>query len=211
MSFFRPLAMSRFAIRIGLFSGARKLWNCLALHLVVDDTLKTLRFTVAIPKLFTVFLEVPQLPYWLGGKTLAGGVGERSEYGFWHDFHETKLQWRRILNLPPPRAGWEKRWVHRMIDNPDVFRSESLVSSLVSDAGEAWANAHGVIGWRFAISTWRALSIKWWIPSLYDHYFILYATTADGGHHEVTLKVQLSPKMDANHIFAQLSSQIVLT
>lgn len=200
---------SRFAIRVGFFRGARKLWNCLAFHLVVDDTLGIMRFSCGIPGLFTVFTETPLIPDWLGAKRLAGGKGERAEYGLWHDFHETKLQWRKIINLSGRGSGIEKRWVH-LHRAPVVTRRESLISHLVADVGAAWAEAKHLDSWTFMLSTWSARCGKWWIPRLYDHYFILTAKAADGIAREASTKTRLGPHMRAIDIFNDLRRQLPL-
>lgn len=198
---------ARFSGRLGLFHGAYKVWNCLAFHLIVDDQQGTLRFTVAIPGILTIFLQTPQLPRWLGATTLAGGYGERAEYGLWHDYNETKLQWRRIINKDGPGSGWEKRWVRRNL-NASVVRHESLISSLVADQGEAWEAAHGLVAWTFMLTTWRAISPRWWVPCLYDHHFVLSGTDQDGNIHDASYKAKLGPYMSAEAIFDQLTAEI---
>lgn len=207
---FTRRAPSRFSVRLGLFRGACKIWNCLAFHVIVDDQQGTLRFTVAIPSLFTLFLQTPQVPRWLGGASLAGGYGERAEYGFWHDYNETKLQWRRIINRADAGSGWEKRWIRRNL-KASVVRHESIITALVADQGNAWALARALQSWYFMLTTWRAISHRWWVPCLYDHHFVLSITDADGGLHEATYKAKLGPFMSAETIFTQLTAEILPT
>lgn len=201
------LSSSRFRFRWGLLWRAKKVWNCWACHLVVDDQQGILRFTVAIPRLFTFFLQTPQLPVWMGSLTLAGGLGERAEYGLWHDYHETKLQWRRIINRSGPGSGWELRWVRRNL-KAVVTRHESFITSLVADRGEAWAQTHAMASWYFMLTTWHAISTRWWVPALYDHHFLLSATDSNGDVHDATYKAQLGPTMIACDIFDRLAKEI---
>lgn len=203
----RSLNLSRFAIRVGLFKWARKLWNCLACHCVVDDSKGTMRFTFAIPGVITIFLDTPNLPVWLGGKLLAGGDGERAEYGFWHDFHETKVQWCKIINMD---AGWEWRIVHNG-GEADETRYETIITPMVAECGDAWAKESNIDRWKLTLTTWRAHAHKWWIPTLYDHYFVLYAQVAgESIQRTAELKADLSPRMVACEIFKKLTQLITL-
>ncbi len=200
----------RWALRIGFFRSASKLWNCAALHLVVDDSTHLMRFTLALPGLITLIVQVPQLPVWFGGITLAGGIGERAEYGIWHDFYETKWQWRKIIDRSGPGSGWEKRYPHPTPVPARVTSQESLVTALVDQEGRAWAATNHVDRWRMVLTTWHALGGHWWIPSLYDHVFKLYATDTRGHQSEAMIHVPLSPQMDAKVIFTELIHQIAL-
>jgi hypothetical protein len=201
---------SRLSIRMGWFRGARKLWNCLAFHLVVDDNRRLMTWTLAIPMIFTLVVETPALPYWMGAHTLAGGIGERAEYGFWHDYHETKLQWRKIINLAGRKGGWECRSTHRHGD-PVVIRHESIITDWVVGDAQSWIDANHIDRWKFVVSTWVAQSAKWWIPSLYDHFFILHAAQPDGLDHEVSLKTTISKRLDPKAVFKQLTEQLTFS
>lgn len=209
MPFSRLRSNQRFALRWGFFRKSHALWNCLAFHLIVDDTLRLMRLTVGIPSILTFFLELPSFPRWMGAARIAGGSGERAEYGLWHDYHETKLQWRRIINRGGKGSGWEWR---RVYDHPDtkIARQESLISHLVIKRGNAWAKANGVDSWRLAVTSWRATSGHWWIPCLYDHYFILYAAREGGLMGEASMRTRLSPRLTAQDVFDELSKQIVI-
>ena len=199
---------SRFSFRFGLFRGAHKLWNCLAFHIVVDDSQRTMTLTLGLPALFTWIIETPLIPTWLGSRWLSGGEGERAEYGLWHDYHETKLQWRRIINLGGMRGGWEFRAIHDHGPEGKIFRHETILTAWVADIAQPWVEANHVDRWKLVLSTWRAPSEHWWIPTLYDRCFILHAFRADGINHEATVKGHISKRLTAEQVFNDLTKQI---
>ena len=202
-----PNDTSRFSFRLGWFRGARKLWNCLAFHVVVDDSQRSWTTTIAIPMLFTWIVELPLIPAWLGSHILSGGVGERAEYGLWHDYHETKLQWRKIINISGPRGGWEKRWMHDH-EETQISRHITILSAWVSDLAQPWVDANQVDRWHLDLTTSFAPSSSWWIPSLYDHSFVLYASQKGGVEHEATMKAKVTKRLSAAEVFSELSQQI---
>lgn len=187
--------------RLGFFRRAANLWNCLALHLVVDHGSKTMRLTFGIPGIITFVGQCPILPDWLGGQWLAGVGGERAEYGFWHDYFETKLQWRKEIDRPG--LGYEKRWVHSHPEQVTVQR-ETLLSDHVLPQGNAWAAEQHFERWRLILTTWRAASHKAFVPALYDHYFTLSGYEASGASHDQTLRSSLSPQLCLDTVFDQL-------
>lgn len=211
---------ARFSFHCGWFRGARKLWNCLAFHLVVDDSQRSCKLTLGVPCLITLIAEFPLIPVWLGAHLLTGGAGERAEYGLWHDYHETKFQWRRIINLGGPRGGKEWRKVHLHTaageDVARVVRHETIISAWVADldAVKAWVVDNHIDRWSLVVSTWRAESSRWWIPSLYDHFFVLRAAqSADlpertGNEKEATIKENISRRLTPEQVFTELAQQI---
>lgn len=204
---------SRFSFRCGWFRGARKLWNCLAFHLVVDDSQRSCKVTIAIPCLITLIAEFPLIPIWMGSRILTGGIGERAEYGLWHDYHETKFQWRKIINLGGPRGGREWRHVHLHGSDDEsarVYRNETIISAWVADLNvvQDWVTTNHIDRWVLLVSTWRAESSRWWIPSLYDHFFVLRASAIGGVEREASVKENISRRLTSEQVFTELSQQI---
>lgn len=190
-------------IALGLGRRARKLGNVLAFHLIVDGHAGSLHFTWGIPWLFTLVLVTP-LPINRFTRWITGQGGERAEYGFWHDYHETKLQWRRIINLPVGEGGWEKRYLHRPTQQVS-YRHEHYVSSMVGKNGNAWAQKYGVDRWALILATWRVRSSHCWIPDLYDHRFTLRIQTKAGQVEEASTKAVITPHLCPKLIFAELA------
>jgi len=199
---------TRFSFRFRWFLGARKLWNSLAFHLVVDDAHDIFTLTLAIPLLFTWIVQCPLIPYWCGRYALTGGVGERAEYGIWHDYYETKLQWRRIINLSGPRSGLEKRWTHYHGNVRRITRHETIITGWIADLAQSWVDVHRVDRWKLVIATRYAASTRWWIPSLYDHYFVLHAQKADGIDHVASIKAHVSKRLFADEVFTELTNRL---
>lgn len=200
---------SRFSFRCGWFRGARKLWNCLALHWVVDDSQRTVKFTLAIPRLVTMVIQTPTIPRWMGSHVLSGGLGERAEYGLWHDYYETKLQWRRIINLGGKRGGKEWRATH-MHGQPTITKFDTIITALVADEPivKDWVESNRIDRWWFVVSVWRAKSSQFWIPSLYDHFFTLHAQQVGGTLKEVSIKQNISRWLMPIQVFQTLTEQL---
>lgn len=201
----------RFAFRVGFFRKARRIWNCLAWHWAVDEAKRTLRMTFAIPGILTAVVETPlPLPTRLA-VLMAGGEGETAGYGLWHDYYETKLQWRYVVGLP--RVGYEWRRVH---DRPhcQVFVQDTVLTGLVGDVGAAWAERNKVERWELRMVTQHEEVRYSLIPDLYDHHFVLRAVTVDDTGettHEATLRADMSPKIKLMDTFITLTEQIDLT
>lgn len=201
--------MSTFSFRAGWFRGARKIWHCLAFHLVADATKGTMKLTVGIPWLVTAIIKVPLVPAWLGGAFLTGGVGERAEYGLWHDYYEFKLQFKRILDLSGQRAGWEYRRVHTHGEAP-VTKVDRLISNLVYDDPytQEWVAAQKIDRWAFEMSSWYVPSSYWLTPDLYDHVFTLKASQVNGTLKEVCVKQNISRQLMPAKVFHCLATKL---
>jgi hypothetical protein len=201
--------MSKLSFRAGWFRGARKVWHCLALHMVADDTKRTMKFTVAIPWIMTVVLEVPLIPSWLGGTYLTGGKNERAEFGLWHDYHEFKLQWRRIIDLSGKRGGWEHRHVHKH-GKVNITKTDSLITNTVYEDPFTfvWVKENQIDRWAFEASVWHVPSKSWYIPDLYDYVFTLKAQQTEGKMKEVWLKQTISRKLMPLQIFQCLTKKL---
>lgn len=201
--------MSTFSLRAGWFRGARKIWHCLAFHLVVDDTKRSMKITVGIPWFLTMIVEVPLIPYWLGSNVLTGGIGERAEYGLWHDYYEFKLQFRRIIDLSGLRAGWEYRRVHKHSDAP-VTKVDRLISNLVYNDPytKVWIKEQTIDRWAFEMSSWFVPSSSWFVPDLYDHVFSLKAAKKDGKLKEIWIKQNISKRLMSDQVFRCLTKKL---
>jgi hypothetical protein len=201
--------MSTFSFRAGWFRGARKVWHCLAFHLVADDTKRTMKFTVGIPWFLTVMVEVPLIPIWLGGNILTGGAGERAEYGLWHDYYEFKLQLKRIIDLSGQRAGWEYRRVHSH-GEATITKVDRLISNLVYDDPytQLWVEDQKIDRWAFEMSSWYVPSKHWSTPDLYDHVFTLKASQEDGKMKEVWIKQKISKRLMPAQVFHCLTRKL---
>lgn len=184
---------------------AKTLWHCLALHLVVNHAERQMVFMLAIPRLFTLYLRTPILPDWLGGAWLAHGLLERAEYGFWHDYYETKLQWRKIISKV--HEGLEWRITRDSCKRP-VTRTETLMSSQVQTQGDAWAKAQDFASWGLVFASWSAKSGHWCVPNLYGHCFILKAVKADKDECQMRRHFIRPNQVKLSTVFTVLSQDI---
>lgn len=193
-------------LAVGVGRKARKLGNVLAFHVIADGQDERLRFTWAIPWLFTLIAEVPfplnRLSVWITGR-----IGDRAEYGFWHDYHETKFQWRRVINLDLGEGGHERRWLHRPGQQVS-YRHEQYVSTLVADQGNRWAQRHGIDRWVLILSSWRVRSHHWWVPDLYDYRFTLRIESPECGMEEASIKAMVTPQLCLHDVFNELATTL---
>lgn len=193
--------------RIGFGRRSRTLGNLLACHVVVDSGAERLGITLAIPWLFTLRAEAP-LPLNPWTAHLGGGVGGRAEYGFWHDFYETKLEWRRVLDLPVGKGGgWERRVLHHSSPKM-VYRREHYLTPLVDKDGRKWAGQHDIDRWSFILTTWRVRSHHLWIPDHYDHRFTLRVESAAHGSEEASMRAEITPNLYPREVFAKLAGRL---
>lgn len=193
-------------LALGLGRRARKLGNVLAFHLIADGQEGRLRFIWGIPWLFT-FLLITPLPINRFTAWLTRRQGDRAEYGFWHDYHETKLQWRRIINLPVGEGGWEKRVLHRPTRKV-TYRHEHYVTRLVDKGANLWAARNNIDRWSLILATWRVQSSHRWIPDLYDHRFTLRIQSKDGQIEEASTKAVITPHLYPQQVFAELAKTL---
>jgi hypothetical protein len=201
--------MSKLSFRAGWFRGARKVWHCLAFHMVADDTKRTMKFTIAIPWIMTLVLETPLIPSWLGASYLTGGKNERAEFGLWHDYHEFKLQWRRIIDLSGKRGGWEYRHIHKH-GHVNITKTDSLITNSVYDDPYTfvWVKENHIDRWAFEASVWYVPSRCWYIPDLYDYVFTLKAQQIEGKMKEVWLKQNISKRLMPLQVFQCLTKKL---
>ena len=118
-----------------------------------EDPLEApLTLCVAIPGLFHIRVRVFFTP---GTATYraSGGLYERAHYGVWHDAYEATCRWKKRLDVPGPRGGFEKRinWFNRYGAPTEVIRTYSEV-----DTG-----SDGLVQTTF-FTVYR--NMRWWIP-----------------------------------------------
>lgn len=193
-------------VAFGLGRKARQLANCVACHAVLDGHAGQLLLTLALPRCFTFLLQMP-LPLNAITVWLTRQIGERAEYGFWHDYYETKFQWRHVIDLPAGQGGYEKRHLHQRTDRV-VYRHEQYVSDMVKDEGNQWASKEGLDRWALLLATWRVKSAHWWVPDLYDHRFTLRIQSKGDVVEEASLKATITPRICPQHVFIELASTL---
>lgn len=94
--------------------------HALDFHLeVADSANKTVTFRLGIPCLFYLHFGLSYTPGRLT-RWLACGVEERAHYGIRHEGEISLIHWRKRLDMPGHKGGFERRWCW-----PDLYALES--------------------------------------------------------------------------------------
>jgi hypothetical protein len=196
---------SHWQIFLAFGAKARKLFHGVAFHAVVDGHESEITFTAAIPWIFA-FRFIAPWPLNRVTAWLSGGIGERAEYGLWHDYYETKWQWRFVLDLA--KVGREKRRIHEHDIEHQGVRQIQYLTDHVPGIGNRMTEELGYDRWALTLMTWHVKSERFWIPDLYDYRFILRVEDQEGHVQEATLKAAITPRLHARDVFLALIRQI---
>lgn len=165
--FLKPLLTERakpWFFRVRFLGRAKLLWNALALHLSLEGTTGRGVLFLSIPGLLSLVWAFPVRIHltWITTR----------EYGFFHDFFETKLQWGKCITCPG--VGFEKRVV-RDQNEATIVRTITPFNCRVNDLAESWAAGHQFDSWELTMIHQEARSRSLLVPKLFDYGFTLTA------------------------------------
>lgn len=138
-------------------------------------------FSDHVAQTFYLFLGIP----WLFGmkfilnftpgrllRWLAGGEGETAHYGYRVCEYEIKFQWRKIIDIPGPKGGWEwrRRW-SELAGEPkreSRFMGEEMWGCTLPATDQSPFQHFTVL-----ISTIKTTTKYpvWWIPTIHHCYY----------------------------------------
>lgn len=158
---------TRMNFQYAIGKGTHTLCHCLVMHWMFDSTERDMVFTLAIPNVLALLVRLPLLPKWLGGTALSGGPDERSEYGIWHDYYQTTIQFRNKV-YRTTNVGYKKRFIHTDYNSQ---RSETVLDLLAvitnNPETQVFRDRYGNSGLAFYRCVNRIKNSRYWIPDSY--------------------------------------------